>query len=154
MMILMGTTSQVVACTACGRRNRVPVSATGRPRCAACHADLPWVVDVSAAEFTAAVERSDLPVLVDVWAPWCGPCRQVSPVVEQLGRDLAGRLKVAKVNSDHAPEVAARHRISGIPTLLLYADGREVSRVVGARPAGELRRWVTENLPSPPAPPR
>jgi thioredoxin 2 len=67
--------------------------------------------------------------------------------VEQLGRDLAGRLKVAKVNSDQAPDVVARHRVSGIPTLLLYAGGREVSRVVGARSAGQLRRWVTENLP-------
>ena len=126
----------------------MPVTAGGRPRCAACHADLPWVVDVSGTEFAAAVEGSAVPVPVDVWAPWCGPCRQVSPVVEQLGRENAGRLKVAKVNSDLAPEVAVRHNISGIPTLLLYSGGREVSRVVGAQPAGQLRRWLTDALAS------
>ena len=124
----------------------MPVAARGRPRCAGCHADLPWVVDVGAAEFADAVEQSRTPVLVDVWAPWCGPCRIVSPVVEQLARERAGRLKVAKVNADTAPEVSARHHITGIPTLLLYVRGREVARAVGAQPAARLRQWLDHEL--------
>jgi thioredoxin 2 len=140
------TGNAVIACPSCGRRNRLPLAATGHPRCAASHADLPWQVDVGDDEFADAVEASRLPVLVDVWAPWCGPCRMVAPVVEQLARDRAGRLKVAKVNSDLAPRVSARHGIASIPTLLLYAGGREIDRVVGARPAHELRRWVDDRL--------
>jgi thioredoxin 2 len=140
------TANAVVACPSCGKRNRLPAAAGGHPRCAACHTDLPWLVDVGEDEFGEAVEASRLPVLVDVWAPWCGPCRMVAPVVEQLARERAGRLKVAKVNSDLAPGVSARHGIASIPTLLLYAGGREVARLVGARPAHELRRWVDDSL--------
>ena len=139
--------SRVIACPACGARNRVPTASQGRVRCAKCHTDLPWLVDVGDAEFAAAVEGSTLPVLVDVWAPWCGPCRAVAPVVEQLSRDFAGQLKVAKVNADTAPGVSARHAITSIPTLLLYTDGHEISRTVGAHPGQQLRAWVEQNLP-------
>lgn len=146
------TAGAVIACPSCGKRNRLPRAAGGHPRCAACHADLPWLVDVGDDEFREAVEASRLPVLVDVWAPWCGPCRMVAPVVEQLAQERAGRLKVAKVNSDLAPGISARHRIASIPTLLLYAGGREIGRTVGARPAHELRRWVDEVLRTTAAP--
>lgn len=136
----------VVACPVCGAKNRLPLAAKGHPRCARCRTDLPWVVDVGEADFAAAVRDSSLPVLVDVWAPWCGPCRMVSPVVEQLGRERAGRLKVAKVNADEAPTVSAQHQVTGIPTLLLYVGGREVARSVGALPAPRLRQWLDEQL--------
>ncbi len=136
----------VVACPSCGTKNRVPVAAKGHLRCANCHQDLPWLVDVGDDTFAGAVEQSRLPVLVDVWAPWCGPCRMVSPIVEQLAHERAGSLKVAKVNSDTSPAVSARHQVTSIPTLLLYSGGKEVARAIGARPAHELRRWLDANL--------
>jgi thioredoxin 2 len=136
----------VVTCPRCGTKNRVPPARAGKVRCAKCHADLPWLVDADDASFDSVVTDATLPVLVDVWAPWCGPCRQITPVVEQLSRDLAGRLKVAKVNADIAPGVSQRHGISGIPTLLLYRDGREADRMVGAAPAAQLRGWVERSL--------
>ncbi len=138
----------VLACPNCGTRNRVPLAAKGHLRCAKCHRDLPWLVDVGDDSFADAVEQSRLPVLVDVWAPWCGPCRMVSPIVEQLARERAGSLKVAKVNSDTSPSVSARHQVTSIPTLLLYSGGKEVARAIGARPAHELRRWLDTSLQS------
>lgn len=142
----MSGKGSVVGCPSCGARNRVPLATRGRARCAKCHADLPWLVDADDATFDDAVGAATLPVLVDVWAAWCGPCRQVAPVVEQLSRDFAGRLKVVKVDADRSPEVSRRHRVTGIPTLLLYADGGEVDRRVGALPAAQLRAWVEEAL--------
>jgi thioredoxin 2 len=139
--------SAVVACPSCGRRNRVPVAGRGRVRCAQCSADLPWLVDAGDADWAEVIEQSRVPVLVDVWAPWCGPCRMVAPVVEQLARERAGRLKVVKVNADEAPGVSARFDVRSIPTLLLVEDGRERARVVGAQPADALRRWLDSALP-------
>ena len=138
--------SALTACPNCGRRNRVPAAARGRPRCSGCHADLPWLVEAGDADFDAVVTESRLPVLVDVWAPWCGPCRAVAPVVEQLARDRAGRLKVTKVDADTAPATSSRLRVSGIPTLLLFAEGREQARLVGAQPATSIQRWVDRHL--------
>jgi len=135
-----------IPCLACGAKNRVPTTGDGRVRCAKCHRDLPWLVDVEDHEFEAAVERSSLPVLVDVWAPWCGPCRAVAPVVQQLARDFAGQLKIAKVNADTAPGVSARHGITSIPTFLFYRDGHETDRIVGAPPGQQLREWVEDRL--------
>jgi len=103
-------------------------------------------VDADDTSFGSVVKEASLPVLVDVWAPWCGPCRQIAPVVEQLSRDLAGRLKVAKVNADVAPGVSGQHGITGIPTLLLYRNGQEVDRLVGAAPPPRLRAWVEAAL--------
>ncbi|WP_022881633.1 thioredoxin [Gryllotalpicola ginsengisoli] len=145
-MVTTAPAAAIVACPACGARNRVPQSRRGKVRCAKCHEALPWLVDVDDASFDEAVAGASLPVLVDVWAPWCGPCRMVAPVVESLAREFAGRLKVAKVNSDTSPGVSARHNISSIPTLLLYRDGAEADRIVGARPAAELRSWVSQKL--------
>src|SRR5918912_1258969 len=122
----------VVGCAACGRRNRVRAVATGVPHCAGCGNPLPWIADAIANDFMEVAERSPLPVLVDFWAPWCGPCRMVGPAVEQMSRELAGRLKVVKVNTDLAPDLAARFGVRDIPTLLLMEGGREADRVTGA----------------------
>jgi len=135
----------VIACASCGRRNRVPSAATGTPRCAACHKPLGWLVEADDASF-AALTAATLPVLVDLWAPWCWPCRAVGPIVEHLAHALAGRLKVVKVNVDHAPEVARRFQVQGVPTMLILRGGDEVARHVGALPAAELTRWVEDHL--------
>lgn len=136
-------------CPSCGKRNRLPSAARGRPRCAACHADLPWLVDAGDADFDDVVTTSRLPVLVDVWAPWCGPCRAIAPVVEQVARDRAGRLEVAKVDADAAPGVSSRLGVRGVPTLVLFAGGREQARIVGAQPSTTIQRWLDQHLGTP-----
>jgi thioredoxin 2 len=138
--------SNTVACTACGTRNRTPVVTGGRPRCADCKADLPWLVDATGDELTPALDQSALPVLVDLWAPWCGPCKAVAPALEQLAADLAGTLRIVKVNVDHAPEVSTRLGVQGIPTMVLYDGGVEIARQVGALPGHAIRQWVDQAL--------
>lgn len=106
-------------------------------------------VVVTDANFQTQVLQSDLPVLVDFWAPWCGPCRMVSPIVEELGRQYAGRLRVAKVNTDENPMHASRLGIMGIPTLIFFKNGREVDRVVGAVPKATLQSHLDRVLSAP-----
>ncbi len=136
----------IVACPQCGARNRVPVATGGHPRCAKCQHDLPWLVDATAGEFSAVVEQSKLPVLVDLWAPWCGPCRAVAPALEQLAVERAGSLRIVKVNVDEEPTVSAQLGVQGIPTMVLYNGGVEVARQVGALPADRIRQWVDNGL--------
>jgi thioredoxin 2 len=140
------TRTAIVTCEHCGKRNRVPVAAEGVPRCGNCHNPLPWITEADGETFDAAIHAT-IPVLVDFWAPWCGPCRMVSPIVERVGRSMAGRLKVVKLNTDEAPDIAGRYDVQGIPLLVLIAEGREVDRLVGAAPEAQLRRWVDEHMP-------
>ena len=141
---------RVVNCPGCATRNRVPVIAAGRPRCASCQADLPWLIEVKAAEFQRVVDTSRLPVLVDLWAPWCGPCRTIAPILEQLAVERAGSLRIAKVNVDEEPTVSQQIGVQGIPTMVLYRAGAEIGRQVGAIPAHQLRQWVDTALASAP----
>ena len=136
----------IVACAGCGRRNRVPASAQGAPTCAVCHTPLPWLVPATDADFERVAVGADLPVLVDLWAPWCGPCHAVAPHVERAGQAFAGRLKVVKVNVDESPGTQQRFGVRGIPTLLLLDHGREVSRQVGALGGDQLQRWIDSAL--------
>jgi thioredoxin 2 len=106
---------------------------------------LPWVVDARADSFDEETTAS-VPVLVDFWAPWCGPCRMVSPLVEQLGEQNAGRLKVVKLNVDEAPAIAARYGVQGIPLLAVIRDGAEADRLVGAAPLAKLQAWLAPHL--------
>lgn len=140
------TQAPVVACPSCGTRNRVPAAATGTPRCGKCKANLPWIADAGDVTFADVVERSPIPVVVDLWAPWCGPCRVVSPVLEQLAAEFAGRCKLVKVNVDENPSLSARFGVQGIPTLIGVRAGHEVSRQVGAAPAHRLRDWITGSV--------
>jgi thioredoxin 2 len=139
----------VQSCPTCGTKNRVRAVASGVPHCAKCGAALPWLVEITTADFAPGVEQSPLPVLADFWAPWCGPCRVVAPVVERMASDLAGRLKVAKINTDEQPQLQERFGVRGIPTLILFAGGRERDRVVGAPPGPAPQRWVEERLRQP-----
>jgi thioredoxin 2 len=132
----------VVTCPDCAKKNRVPAAATGRPRCAQCHHDLPWLAEAGDADFATVVEASPLPVVVDLWAPWCGPCRMISPALEDVAERLRGRMKLVKVNVDDNPRTAARFRVQGIPTLLVFRDGQLVDSSVGARGAAELQAWI------------
>jgi thioredoxin 2 len=142
------TTDSLVACPACGKRNRIAATAKGSPRCGSCREPLPWLIEADDEDFDLATSGS-LPVLVDLWAPWCGPCRVVAPVVEELSRSLAGRLKVVKVDVDRAPQTARRLGVQGVPTLLILKDGQVAARQVGALPGPALRDWVDENLRRP-----
>ena len=148
----MSTTTRgpttVVVCPKCATKNRVPAAASGTPRCGNCRNPLPWMVDTSDADFTAVADESALPVLVDVWAPWCGPCRMVTPALEQLATELAGKLKLVKINADEAPEVSRRFEVQAIPTLILMHHGRVIDKQIGAAPARVLRSWLTEHLPT------
>jgi len=136
----------VIQCENCGRKNRVPAAARGTPRCAQCHKPLPWVAEADDGSFAEVADAGSLPVLVDVWAPWCGPCRMVSPVLDRLAHELAGRVKLVKVNADAAPGVASRFSVQGIPTLLLMRRGQVVARQTGALPEPALRNWLEHEL--------
>lgn len=136
----------LVACAGCGATNRVPrarLSASQQAVCGRCKRALPLdtaPVEVTDATFGDEVERWPLPVVVDLWATWCPPCRMIAPVVEELAGELAGRVRFAKVDVDGSPGVSARFEVRNIPTLLVMHRGRVVDRIVGAVPKAEILR--------------
>ncbi len=131
----------IATCPSCGTKNRVPDETSGRPQCARCQTALPWVAQATDASFGAVVDTTQL-VLLDLWAPWCGPCRMVAPVLEQLATQYAGRVKVVKVNVDDNPATAQRFGAQSIPLLVFLRGGTEVDRVVGAQPHASLAARV------------
>ncbi len=138
--------TQMVRCEHCGRTNRVPAARTGRPRCGNCHHPLPWIAHAGDDDFTEVAENTSIFVLVDLWAPWCGPCRMVTPALEQVAKDLAGQVKLVKVNVDSAPTIAQRFSVQAVPTLLILANGEVIARQAGAAPANVLRQWVQDAI--------
>jgi thioredoxin 2 len=143
--------ARVIQCPHCGKKNRVPAAADGVPRCGNCHQPLPWVAEASDDDFADVVEKSSVPVLVDFWATWCGPCRMVSPALEQIAKEYAGRVKLVKVDVDAAPRLSGRFTIQAVPTLLVMRGAEVVSRQAGAAPVPALRRWVDAALPGVPS---
>ena len=132
-------------CASCGQRNRIPFS-TRQARCGQCKADLPppgEPIDVpGAAMFDALVSSVTQPVVVDFWAPWCGPCRMVAPELERVAAANAGRLIVVKVNTDQVSELGDRFGIRSIPTMAVFHGGKEVARTTGAMPADRIEAFV------------
>ncbi len=137
----------IVACPSCGKANRLAFDHLGETsRCGQCHHEIaapgePIAVG-SAQQFDALVAKSRLPVLVDYWAAWCGPCRMVAPELEKVARKNAGRFLVAKVDTEAVPDLAARSHIQSIPTLAVWSGGREAARTAGAMPADRIEAFV------------
>jgi thioredoxin 2 len=135
---------QLIGCPSCGAINRVPLEKIAqrlKPVCGRCKTPLSAEtkpVTITDATFAAEVERSPVPVLLDMWAPWCGPCQLVAPVIEELAAEMAGRVRVAKLNVDENPATAARFHVQSIPTLLVLRGGREVDRIVGVQPKAAI----------------
>jgi thioredoxin 2 len=138
--------TDIVTCPNCGKRNRVAAAAAGKPRCANCGQWLPWITAADDVEFTEVVEKSSVPVLVDLWAAWCGPCRMVSPALEQLATERAGQLKLVKVDVDKAPAISQRFTVQAVPTLLVFDHEQMLARQAGAAPVAALRKWLDQAL--------
>ena len=134
-----------LVCADCGRKNRIRPSPRGAPHCGNCGKALPWLVSATDQTFDAEAQAAPA-VLVDLWAPWCGPCRFVGPILEELSREYAGRIKVVKVNVDENPALAQRFQAYSIPTMVVLKNGRQVDRIVGALPKSQLSVRLTPHL--------
>lgn len=144
--------TQIVRCSKCGAANRIYIEYQWNQRepiCGKCHTPLLTTTTpliVTDTNYFTLVDESPLPVLLDLWAPWCGPCRTMSPIVDQLANDLAGRVRVAKLNTDENPRISQRFKIQGIPTLLILDKGKELGRIVGAQPRSVILQKLQEFL--------
>ncbi|HXW06042.1 MAG TPA: thioredoxin [Vicinamibacterales bacterium] len=145
----MGTTDIdergiILGCPSCGKRNRIPFGSGAR--CGSCGAALPSPAEPievpSAAVFDELIQKTRVPVVVDFWAPWCGPCHMVAPEIARVAANNAGKYLVVKVNTDAVPELGERFSIRSIPTMTVIAGGREVARTAGARPAAEIEAFI------------
>ena len=140
--------AHTLVCANCGTRNRIGVSERGSPVCGKCGKPLAWVVDAN--ESTFEVEAKAQPtVVIDLWAPWCGPCRFVSPILDELAHEYPGRLKVIKVNVDDNQGLARRFDAMSIPTLVVLRDGNVVNRIVGAAPKDQMAAQIVPHLKPP-----
>jgi thioredoxin 2 len=141
-----------IVCPSCSATNRLPAEKLGRgPKCGKCGEPLfsgtPAVL--TDANFEQHVSKSDVPVIVDFWAPWCGPCKMMAPQFEQAAKELEPGVRFAKLNTDEAQGTAARFNIRSIPTIALFRNGREVARQPGAMSAADIVRWVKASIANP-----
>ena len=138
----------IVGCSRCGQRNRIPFGRSAK--CGKCGATLDGPaepIEIPSAEaFHALVGASDQPIVVDFWAPWCGPCRMVAPELVRVAASNAGRWTVVKVNTDALPDLGQEFDIRSIPTMAVFAGGREIARTAGARPAADIEAFVRESV--------
>jgi thioredoxin 2 len=147
----LDTKGEVTTCPSCGQRNRIAFSRmSAETRCGKCHSNLTLpgepVEAPDVASFDAAIAQSDLPVVVDFWAPWCGPCRMVAPELAQVAKNKAGKYLILKANTDALPEIGERFGIRSIPTMAVFSGGKEVGRTAGARPAADIEAFIESTL--------
>jgi thioredoxin 2 len=135
----------ILTCASCGAKNKIRPSERGAPHCGTCGTALPWLVNATDQSIDVEIKAAPA-VVVDLWAPWCGPCRVVGPILEELSREYAGRLKVVKVNVDENPATSQRYQAFSIPTMVVIKEGRVVDRIVGAMPKGQLAVRLTPHL--------
>jgi thioredoxin 2 len=138
-----------ITCATCGQANKVAVARLGdSPKCGSCGAGLMTIAEFDVGAHDKATKRDDVLMVVDYWAPWCGPCRMMAPEYAKAARALAGRARFAKINTEDFPQVSQRLGIRGIPLLILWKGGREVARLAGARPASDIEAFVRGHLPN------
>ena len=138
-----------ISCPNCLTTNRIPNSRLNdKPVCGKCKQGLfqGKVMELTAANVAATLNHNQIPVLVDCWAPWCGPCRNFAPIFEQAAQDFEPRLRLAKLNTEEHNRVASRWNIRSIPTLLLFKEGKEIARVSGALSRQQLQQWVAQHI--------
>lgn len=141
----MNTTN--VTCPSCSAKNRLPSDRLkDQPKCGKCKKPLftGKPMELTASNVAAAINHNDIPVLVDCWAPWCGPCKSFGPIFEKATKELEPKLRFAKLNTEAHQQVAARWQIRSIPTLILFRQGKEVARVSGALPLPQLKQWLSQ----------
>lgn len=140
-------TTTNLSCPKCNIKNRIPTKRLGdKPKCGKCKQPLftGKPVQLTGANVVSVLNHNDIPVLVDCWAPWCGPCKSFAPVFEQAAQELEPRIRLAKLNTEAEQKMGARWNIRSIPTLILFKQGKEVARMAGAMSLGQLKQWLNQ----------